>query len=137
MRATAALHPWVTLVTPPLHPHTHYPVHSVGMLELNPGHYSEHNSPKVVILLPESLIRVLSCHLFLSPQQRQTAQSTPSDQSAALHISPLFPPFLSLSFNNGQSCINTHGSFHCVYSQRWPHYPRVFCLFVPRLKKLN
>lgn len=111
------------------------PLHSVGKRELNPDHCSEYNGPKVVISLPESLIRVLSCHLF-SLKQHQTAQSTPSDQSCSLHISP-FPPFLSLSLNNGQSHINTQGFFHCVHSPRWPHYPRVFCLFVPWLKKLN
>lgn len=138
MRGKTVLHPWVTPVTSPNYPHAHTrssPLHSVGKRELNPDHCSEHNGPKVVISLPESLIRVLSCHLF-SLKQHQTAQSTPSDQSCSLHISP-FPPFLSLSLNNGQSHINTQGFFHCVHSPRWPHYPRVFCLFVPWLKKLN
>ena len=94
---------------------------------------------KVVISLPESAIRVfvLSPFFFFSPQQQQTAQSTPSDHSSSLHISSSSPLFFSSPLNSGQSHINTQGSIHSVYSQRRPHYPGVFRLFVPRLKELN
>lgn len=93
-------------------------VHSVG--KLNPG---SHNSPEVVISLPESLIRGFVLSPFpLKPQQ--TAQS--------LSIrSQLFSPDLFSSRSNGQSRINTQGLLSLVGSWRWPHYPGgSVCLFL-------
>lgn len=49
--------------------------------------------------------------LSLFSIKQPTAQSTPSDQSSSSHIS-LLPSFSFPSLNNGQSHINTRGSFH-------------------------
>jgi len=89
----------VTVVISPLHPHASSgPLHSVGKPELNPHHHSEHNGPKVVISSPESLIRVLSCHLF--SQSNSSRQLNPLHQiRAPLYISPLFIPLLSIMVN--------------------------------------
>lgn len=92
--------PWVTAVTPSVRSHRPTgPVHSVGTGRVKTQ--SAALSTKVVISPPESLIRVLSCHL-ISLQQQQTAQSTPSDQSSSLHTphpTLLFSPLLSIMVN--------------------------------------
>lgn len=53
--------------------------------------------------------------------------------STYLQFSPFFN---SLSFNSGQSTSIRKPPFS-GYSQRYPHYPRGFCLFAPLLKELN
>lgn len=111
-------------------------VHSVGKPKLNPEHHSEHNAHER--WLSHCLSHWSGFCLVTFFHSNSSRQLNPLHQiRALLSISPPLPPFLFLSLNNGQSHINTNGSFHCVYSQRWPHYPWVFCLFVPRLKKLN
>lgn len=113
------------------------PVHSVGKPKLNPDHHSEHNAPKGGYLIAWVTDQgfVLSPFFFTPTAADSSIHSIRSELFSP--YLPFFPPFLFLSLNNGQSHINTQGSFHRVYSPRWPHYPRVFCLFVPLLKKLN
>ncbi len=104
MRGTTAVHQRVTAVTSPLirtntpHTHSHCPVLFIVWES------SVKSRPPLRAQWPKRW----SCHRlshwsgFLSDKQHQTAQSTSSDQSSSLHISP-FPsfsfPFLSIMVN--------------------------------------